>query len=74
MPAKTRRDICRLQVIGECWRTVGSLGRGLGPGTLGTHQLRLHGQREPHIDKKSLEAGSKLSRTETLEETKRNFG
>lgn len=27
-----------------------------------------------HIDKKSLEAESKLSRTETLEETRRNFG
>lgn len=64
MPAKTRRDICRLQAIGECWRTVGSLGRGLGPGTLGTDQLRLHGQREAHIEEKLLEAESKLSRTE----------
>lgn len=62
MPAKTRRDIFRLQVIGECWRTVGSLGHGLGPGALGTDHLRLHGQRHPHTEEQ-----------ETLEKTKREI-
>lgn len=42
-------------------------------GTLRTKQLRLHSQREHHPGEKPLEAESKLSRSVTLEETKREI-
>lgn len=72
MPAKIRRDIRGPHVIGGSGRAAES-SKVWDLGTLGTKQLRLHSQSEPHTGEKPLEAKFKLSRIETLEETKREI-
>lgn len=73
MSAKIKSDICGPQVkvkvgkLYEAWAEVWDLS------SLGTKQLRLHSQREPHTGEKPLGAEYNLSRMEMLEETKREI-
>lgn len=65
--------MCRRQVTGEVGGLQEARAGVWALGTPGTDQLGLRSQREPHAEEEPLEAESRLSRTETLEETKREI-